>query len=516
MKKNFILPALGLLLLASCETQDEAAAGKPGDEAVVSATSAAFVSEKSANHVKDNGVMRSVVNPTGATVTFNWADDDKLAIYAGSDATGLTNLDIVGGAGSQEATFRANGFSLTPGSAYYAFFPYNANSTDKTGIDIDYSGMVQTSDGSYDHLGAKDYQYSAAVTAVGAESVDKTHFEMNHLGAVVRFVLKVPATGVYKNFSMSASSLVSKGTFNITDGTLTASSENSGVCEMKLGEGGNGIAAEEGSSLTLYMMVAPADLTATGVTVSLTAADGSKYSASIAGKNVEAGKAYGFKAELTNDLPCGGSIPEGVDLGIEIEKDGEKYKIIWADWNVGASKPEEYGRYYQWGDVVGMTPGGEYTATTYKETKLTSYHDAANVNWGDGWRMPTAEEVMTLFKSNITREWVDDNDRSGILFTGSNGKQLLLTCAGSLIDSGNNAGKLQYDAKEGGLNKKVRFWTSDAASSGDSRKMLSKDVYNSNGTTTGIASTTAEYLLVKGIARTIPTPVRAVKLVKVE
>lgn len=42
-----------------------------------------------------------------------------------------------------------------------------------------------------------------------------------------------------------------------------------------------------------------------------------------------------------------------IDLGIVLTKsDGSKYNLYWADRNLGASKPEETGDYYKWGEVV--------------------------------------------------------------------------------------------------------------------------------------------------------------------
>ena len=93
-----------------------------------------------------------------------------------------------------------------------------------------------------------------------------------------------------------------------------------------------------------------------------------------------------------------------VDLGLP---SGTK----WATCNVGASSPEMFGDYYAWGEV---TEKGVYTWATYEygsgEKNLTKYcnesshgkngftdgrttlellDDAAYVNWGGKWRMPT-------------------------------------------------------------------------------------------------------------------------------
>lgn len=85
---------------------------------------------------------------------------------------------------------------------------------------------------------------------------------------------------------------------------------------------------------------------------------------------------------------------------------------LWAAYNIGAEKPEEYGDYFAWAEVE---PKTTYNWSTYKwrnsdkyntdttSTKVCSHQyivladDAANYNWGGDWRMPShieQEELM--------------------------------------------------------------------------------------------------------------------------
>lgn len=81
---------------------------------------------------------------------------------------------------------------------------------------------------------------------------------------------------------------------------------------------------------------------------------------------------------------------EAVDLGLSVR---------WANCNVGANKPEEIGCYYAWGET---TEKKYYTSETYVKAKDIIYDisetefDAARMNWGDKWRMPTADEMHEL------------------------------------------------------------------------------------------------------------------------
>ena len=86
--------------------------------------------------------------------------------------------------------------------------------------------------------------------------------------------------------------------------------------------------------------------------------------------------------------------------------------IKWADRNVGAETPQDYGAYFSWGNVDGhtvdencnVTDGYSFVSDTYTTTsggqytgsELDAEHDAATVNMGSDWRMPTNAETEEL------------------------------------------------------------------------------------------------------------------------
>ena len=77
----------------------------------------------------------------------------------------------------------------------------------------------------------------------------------------------------------------------------------------------------------------------------------------------------------TENLPV--AVPELVDLGLSVK---------WASFNLGATKPEEAGLYYAWGETQ---PKNNYSWSTYKYAngaynKLTKYVPESDMNdWGD-------------------------------------------------------------------------------------------------------------------------------------
>ena len=140
---------------------------------------------------------------------------------------------------------------------------------------------------------------------------------------------------------------------------------------------------------------------------------------------------------------------EYVDLGLPSG-------LKWATCNVGATIPEEYGDYFAWGEVEPKTTYNWDTYKYYDDSNLTKYtsndsktvldpeDDAAHVNWGGAWRMPTYAEFSEL-KNNCTWDWTTQNGVKGYKVTGPNGNSIFLPAAGC-VNGGtlNDAGSRGY------------------------------------------------------------------------
>ena len=134
---------------------------------------------------------------------------------------------------------------------------------------------------------------------------------------------------------------------------------------------------------------------------------------------------------------------EYVDLGLPSG-------TLWATCNVGADSPEDYGDHFAWGETEpkdtydwSTCKHGSYnTLTKYctnssygyngyvdNKTELDSEDDAAYVNWGSSWRMPTLDQQTELI-DNCTWTWTTQNGVNGYLATGPNGHTLFLPAAG--------------------------------------------------------------------------------------
>lgn len=130
-------------------------------------------------------------------------------------------------------------------------------------------------------------------------------------------------------------------------------------------------------------------------------------------------------------------VTDMVDLGLSVK---------WATCNIGATKPEEYGGYYQWAGLEDVTstsiylywnnfpyhdpdsePQRGYTkyipsdiywywsgiGSPDNKTVLDLNDDVAHVTLGSSWRMPTKNEFEEL-KNNCTGTWTKDYNGTGV------------------------------------------------------------------------------------------------------
>ena len=122
-----------------------------------------------------------------------------------------------------------------------------------------------------------------------------------------------------------------------------------------------------------------------------------------------------------------------IDLGLS---------VLWSDINLGATTPEGFGEYFAWGETK---PKEQYSKDNYMhyDHSMNQYldigedisgtkYDAAHVNLGNGWRMPTRTELQELIK-NCEWEWVKSGNTLGYKITGKNGNYIFLPAGGRIL-----------------------------------------------------------------------------------
>jgi len=130
-----------------------------------------------------------------------------------------------------------------------------------------------------------------------------------------------------------------------------------------------------------------------------------------------------FSAKQSDPSVTSGQV---VDLGLS---------VYWASCNLGADSPEESGDCYAWGETKTKSEFNQSNYSFYdNNTKQfidigndisgTEY-DAATVNLGSDWRMPTVTEMSQLL-NDCSWEWIQINGVNGYKVTGKNGNSIFI------------------------------------------------------------------------------------------
>lgn len=147
---------------------------------------------------------------------------------------------------------------------------------------------------------------------------------------------------------------------------------------------------------------------------------------------------------------------------------GDSSPIYWSSVNYGAEKPGEFGAYLSWGEII---PKSNYTWDTYMVPVVTwcgtdkdplanaalisgeEDYDVVAARWGDGWRMPTVDEILTL-ASKTTWTWTasDEGTYGYKVENPSNGRSIFIPVAGYYDDD-----ILAHPGAKG------RYWTANPA-----------------------------------------------------
>lgn len=132
--------------------------------------------------------------------------------------------------------------------------------------------------------------------------------------------------------------------------------------------------------------------------------------------------------------------PHMIDMGLPSG-------TLWSCCNVEASKPEDYGGYYAWGETETKET---YNWSTYLHKGAadpTDYadlgadiagtqYDVAYVKWGAEWQMPSDKQFKELVDRSSS-VWTTQNGVYGRKFTGTNGGTIFFPATGVRFDDSN-------------------------------------------------------------------------------
>ncbi len=171
------------------------------------------------------------------------------------------------------------------------------------------------------------------------------------------------------------------------------------------------------------------------------------------GAPFEAGYSLNIDKDIVLYAQWGETPWHAVDMGLSVK---------WASCNVGATKAEDIGHYYAWGELETKEQYDLYTYKWYdiESSMMTKYNfydceyilrsidDVATVKWGADWRMPTVEEWEEL-RRHCTFQRTTKNGVEGCKITSTNGNHIFLPNTGYIDEKGNTLGTNYYGGEEG-------------------------------------------------------------------
>ena len=349
------------------------------------------------------GDITRALSLDGTTLNATWTAGDKVEVWSSDGKTVKYGTLTAQGSGASTTLKGEMDFSPTLSVGLALRLKFLSN---------DYAKQTGTLDYIANHC---DYATApVTVTSISGGKITTTAAAFENQQAIVKFTLKDGDN------SLSATRL------NVSDGTNIYT------------------VMPEAATSELYVAI-PGASTASGITLTAVAnGTGTVYKYERPSAAFTNGKYYAVSVKMkATDYAV-------VDLGLPSG-------TLWATYNVGATKVEDYGKYFAWGETTGyaeseiaagdnypfkwknykhMTSGyttwngiNKYTFADGKtegvwydadgnfigdgKTTLDASDDAAYANWGAGWRMPTCEQQEELIKY-CDWAWQSDYNSSGI------------------------------------------------------------------------------------------------------
>lgn len=355
-----------------------------------------------------NVISKSIItadiddSQTKASVTsrgeFYWNSGDKISVY--TDNGRFLEFDIESGVGTKTAKFSGD-LDDTEGISTTAIYPTGLSPVmSDEGVIITLPSEYELED---DNLVCK--------TPMVAEINGNGKAVFKHVAGLMRFSFRGIPEEAIKLF-ISADAKIS-GEFVVSDGVISAQRTDSA----------EGIVVNLGKFYNTRDLVVNLPMP-TGhykeINISfLNEAGNIVYEKeSTKARTISVGEMHVFKPIVISHPYVDLGLPSGT---------------LWAEYNVGSSSPEEYGDYFCFGETA---PKDWYSSDTYTFNKsladgenLALEDDAAYVNWGEDWRMPTKDEWQELLIN--CNSYIDTyNGVKGRMFVGPNDNKLFLPYAG--------------------------------------------------------------------------------------
>ena len=438
MKKVFVYSIVAVLALAGCQAEQapiiqEETGETPQKEArVFTAT------------IEDefSGETKTSLNSTGNVL---WKKNDQVSIFAGGtvnehyqvsdDSEGKTAASLIK---IPDGGFMA-GTDIDHNVAFYPYASTAAIAKDESNYVISAIELPSTQTYAEGSFGNGAFPM-AAVTS----STEDMNLKFKNVLGGLKLQLKGSAT--------IATISITGNNNEILCGDVEVTVSGGGVPSINLTDAsaktvtldcGAGVALNTETATSFIIALPPRTMTG-GFTVVVTDTESKQMEISTSKSQVIT-RSNLLKMPVVNYVGTV-PVPDAVDLGLSSG-------LKWASFNLGASAPEEFGGYFAWGETETKTNydvstyvlcnGTSKTLTKYNsdssrgvvdnKTVLDLEDDAAHVQLGGNWRMPTSADWIELRIEAASWTWTDDYNSTGVkgvIVTGKNANSIFLPAAG--------------------------------------------------------------------------------------
>lgn len=381
-----------------------------------------------------------------------WTADDRLSIFIN---TYNQQYKFMGETGDNNGDFEAVLVSgLHRGdylSTNYAVYPY------KSDTEVTNDGTITCTLPAVQAYAENSFGLGANTMVAVTSSHDDHFLPFRNLCGYL--VIKLYGEGTVKRISLKGNN----GEKISGAATITASYGNepnvsmtdAATEEITLDCGSGVVLGSTSQTATEFWLCIPPVTFNDGFTVTITGTDYSTVEKSVSSSRTITRNVINTLSALNVEFSSDTPVPEIVDLGLPSG-------LKWASFNLGASKPEECGGYYQWAGLEDLFDTSIYpywdncpyhsgldpftgwmkyipiadssywsgTGSPDNKTVLDLEDDVAHVRLGGKWRLPTGNDYVELF-DNCTSEWTILNGVNGRKFTSkNNGNSIFLPAAG--------------------------------------------------------------------------------------
>lgn len=433
--KQLLLGMSVLAFFSSCSNDELLKNNAEGTEKIV------FNLPKFEYH-DNSDKTRTALDVEAMGTTWSRDKEEKIGVFPADNASGIQlpftiSSTAVSGTGSGTSVFCPyNGdWGLKNGTSYIAYSPYSSglSATKRLYVNMRSRAIVSNM-----NIGSVDISGFDVMYAERTEYKSGIIFDFKRKYGLLNIQMSDIPNKTWKKIKISTvtgSSLAVSGYLDLTTGQYQSITKSS-YYTVYQGEG------LQGSKLNILFPLL--QCTTGNLICALDATDGTSYKINLSSTDVQEGVCTLWTVSNMEEMTHTESeIQESIanDEYVDLELPSG---IKWATKNIGAKSPVECGNYFAWGEVVqkdfydesnysfyNISLSGNKIVRKYtifdRRYFLEQNDDVAYLHLGNGWHMPTPDDVDELI-SNTTQQYVENycgSYVSGFLLTSTNnGKQI--------------------------------------------------------------------------------------------